>query len=65
MKLVSGIKMCLNETYSKVHRGKYLSDTFSVQNDLKQEDALSPVLFTFALEHAIRKVEEYQVGLKL
>jgi hypothetical protein len=28
MKLVRLIKMCLNETYSKVHIGKYLSDTF-------------------------------------
>jgi hypothetical protein len=32
MKLVRLIKMCFNETYSKVHTGKYLSDTFSVQN---------------------------------
>jgi sorting nexin-29 len=32
MKLVTLIKMCLNETYSKVRIGKHLSDSFPVQN---------------------------------
>jgi hypothetical protein len=44
MKLVMLIKMCLNETYRKVHIGKDLSDNFPIQNDPKQVDALSSLL---------------------
>jgi hypothetical protein len=39
-KLVRVIKMCLNETYSKVRVGKLLSDKFPIQNWLKHGNAL-------------------------
>jgi hypothetical protein len=53
VKLVRLSKMCLNETYSKVRIGKYLSNSFPIQNGLKYGDALSPLLFYFALEYVI------------
>jgi hypothetical protein len=55
-KLVRLIKMCLHETYSTIRIGKHLSGAFPIKNGLKQGDALSPLLFNFALECANRKV---------
>jgi hypothetical protein len=47
--------MCLNETYSKVCVGKLLSDTFPIENGLKQGDVLLPLLFNIGLKYTIRK----------
>jgi hypothetical protein len=45
--------MCLNGTYSKVRIGKHSSDAFPIENDLKQGDVLSPLLFNVSLEYDI------------
>jgi hypothetical protein len=57
--------MCLNEIYRKVRIAKNLSDTFPIQNGLKQGNVLSPLLLNFPLDYAIRKVQKNQMALKL
>ena len=57
--------MCLNKTYSRVRVGKHLSEMFPIRNDLKQTDALSQLIFNFAVEYTIRRVQANQDSLKL
>jgi len=53
MKLVRLIKVCPNETCSRIQVGKHLSDMFLIKKRLKYRFALSSLLFKFALEYAI------------
>jgi len=52
--------MCFSETYSKVHMGKNLLDAFPIQNGLKQVDPLLSLFLNFALEYAIKNIQENQ-----
>jgi len=59
------IKMCLNESYSRVRTGKNLSDIFSIKNCLKEIYDLWPFLFSFVIDYAIRRVQVKQGGVQL
>jgi hypothetical protein len=54
--------MYLIEIYSKVRIGKQLSDTFPIQNGLQQGDALVSLLFNFALQYIIWKMDSPAYG---
>ena len=57
MKLVRLMKICLTETYSRIRVVKNLSYMFPIRNGVKQGDASLALLFNFALEYAIRRIQ--------
>jgi sorting nexin-29 len=65
LKLVTVIKMRLNEACSKVREGYSLSETYPVQNGLKQGNTLSTLLLNFDLQYATSKVHDDEEGLEL
>jgi hypothetical protein len=65
IELVRPKKICLNQTCNRVCVGENLSDMSPIKNGLEQGDALSPLLFNFALDYTSRRVQVNQGGLKL
>jgi hypothetical protein len=51
MKLPKSIKMCLNETYSKVRIGNHLSVSFPIPNGLKHVAVITYREHILLLEH--------------
>jgi hypothetical protein len=64
MKVLRPIKMCLNETYTEVRIGKYLSYNFLTQSGRRRR-CFNATAFHLCFRISHRKVHENQVGLKL
>jgi hypothetical protein len=54
-----------DQTHKRVREGKHLPGRLPIRNGLKLGDSLSPLLFNFALEYIIPRVQVHQAGLKL
>ena len=52
-KLVKLCRILNNEIYAKVKIGKHLSSELKIKKDLRQGDAVAPVLFNVVLKTAI------------
>jgi hypothetical protein len=59
------MKKCLDGTQGKVRTGNYLSFSFPIENDFKHGHALSSLLFNFALDCTIRKVQDTKLELDM
>ena len=57
VKMVRLIKMCMNETYSRIRVDRHLSDMLLMRNGLKEGDVLSPLLFNFPLDYTVKRVQ--------
>jgi hypothetical protein len=68
MKRVRLIKVSLSETHSKVRIDKNLSNTFTIQNDLKQGRCFIAIPFTlcFRISHQeyLRKAGRFRIERK-
>lgn len=50
------VKVCVQKSKRKVKFNSGISEDFSIETGQKQGDALSPILFNYALESVVRKV---------
>lgn len=56
-KLIQLTKLCIENTQHRVWVDNIVSSSLSVESGLKQEDALSPILFKVFLEKVIRELQ--------
>ena len=53
------------KTGIKLRKRIYLSSSFPIENSLKHEDAISPLIFKIAVECYTGKLQKYNLGLDM
>ena len=56
-KIIQICKQCIGNSKGRVRIGNRNTDTFSINNGLKQSDGLSPLLFNIVLGMAIKNAK--------
>jgi hypothetical protein len=63
--MVKLIQICIINSKCRIRYNPQISGEFSVENDLRQGDTLSPMLFNIALEYMVKAVLESKIEVKI
>lgn len=64
-KMAKLIETCTTNSKCRIRYKQQMSEEFNVENRLRQDDALSPIIFNIALEYVVRTVLEFNTGVKI
>jgi hypothetical protein len=64
-KLIRLSKLCIAQSRGKIKIENDYSESFRINSGVRQGDGLSPTLFNIALEEALEKIEDLNLGINI